>query len=478
MPTLALTLPTFVSPCCLRKHANPSRVRSARGCSAKMVLAILISSTPVIDRVAGSESEGASTFASKADDMGFKLLLSGPPFRQWRHSGNWAFEDGEVYWRRVDKQGSTDRNDLHFTGRLPGNCELLFEWKQSGDKRKGGYPGFGFNAGDGVSVDYWLLPHLAIRLSTRGMDDNSPENHIVPSGFYQGGSPKDYSKPSGEWNQSRIIFRNSRIVFWINKAVVYDLDLQKELAIDDKDPFSETLRAALPEWMNRKKRGLYLTVIAPGPDTLDKSPVRVRSLRIRKLDDQESPKSTGEYAVQGNAGLDWRTHGLFSKIVLSPRQMLRAGVELQPRKRFAAIADLANPGGTTDRDVIRSYCSYLYQGVVHESEIKTLCVVEYKTPRKATRTSETRGGGKRVPTATLSVSPKAGVTMLEMVSRQKAEALSVHLRNVARESQHPDEVWQSGSHVIYLSASRTASTKCYKAIQEHVARGLFPSRNP
>lgn len=472
MPQLAPTLLTFVRLCCLRQQANPYHTCSAKGCSAKIVLAVLVWCTAIIDRVAGSEPEGPSTFDTKADDLGFKLLLSGRPSREWKHYGNWAFEDGEVYWRRVDEQGSTDRNDLHFTRQLPGDCELVFEWKESGDKRDGGYPGFGFNLGDGVSVDYWLLPHLAIRLNTRSIADNSPEEHNVPSGFYQGGPPKDYSKPSGEWNQSRIICRDSRIVFWLNGAVVYDLDLQEELAIDDKDPVSEALRAALPEWMNRKKGGLYLAVIAPGLNALNKSPARVRSLRIRQLGDQESPESTGGHTVQSNAGPDWRTHGLFSKIVLSPRQMHSAGVELKPKERFAAVADLTNPGGTTDRDVIRSYCSYLYQGVLHESDIKTLCLVEYKTPRKVTSTSEIRELDNGLRTARISVIPGVGVTMLEMVSKNKAGALFVHLRKAATESQHPDEVWHIGSHVIYLSASSSASTKCYKAIQEHVEREL------
>lgn len=219
---------------------------------ALLVLAswlVSISPTPAADP---NPDEGRPVAGTGQQPVRFAALFNGQDFQGWKQTGNWTIAEGAFYCSRVvnSKGSNSSRNNLYYVaGKLPGDCELVFEWKESGETPGGkangcgtghnnpgfgishNIGGFGYNIGGvgihstyGAAIDY-SLSGIDIRLHTRSLDDASPTLVGTPSGFLSKGSWKDFSKPIGRWNRSRILCQGSKIQFWLNGNRAYDLDL-------------------------------------------------------------------------------------------------------------------------------------------------------------------------------------------------------------------------------------------------------------
>ena len=254
--------------------------------------------------VAAQASEPTKT---EKNERCIESLFTGRDFQGWIQSGNWKCADNAFYCSRV----TDDRNDLRYTKKIPRDCEISFEWKQGRKikSEKQMNPGFGirFNSGDsgvfrpnpsgGVRIDYdgpfrpnssygasidYYFSGIQIRLHTRDLDDDSPLDRKYDSRFLSKWPTKDFSRPRGEWNQSRITVRGPEIQFWLNGNKVYDIDLKSKV-IKHKGGEEETINKmnlALDEWLRRGKDGVYLSVTAPQIIERVAAHVQIRSLTI------------------------------------------------------------------------------------------------------------------------------------------------------------------------------------------------------
>ena len=240
-------------------------------------------------------AEEPSGFSPRQEERRFESLFDGRSLQGWKQGGNWKVTDGAFLC--CDAGGVP--SDLHYVAAsLPVDFELVLEWMEDRNDgpTEGARAGFGimYNATEqnnddnrnsiyGAAIDCYL-PGMSVRLHTRRVDDASPIEHQFVSG---GGSHcryKDFSKPQGEWNESRILCKGERLLFRLNGNTVCDLDLPMEARQDsDHGP----IRLVVDEWMKRTNRGVYLSIIAPDKRSYifpPKMPVpRIRTVKVRSI---------------------------------------------------------------------------------------------------------------------------------------------------------------------------------------------------
>lgn len=232
----------------------------------------------------------------------FSVLFNGRDLKGWQPGSGWKVADGALSTitpqppiRRetapgvstVVAGGYQGDPDLHYSGRLPGDCEIVFEWRELGQRAAGAGPSssaeIAYNRGEypGAAIDY-LISQAAIRLHVRG--PHAPPFGAGLSGIMRLAASKDFSVPAGQWNSSRIVCRATGVQFWLNGKLAQDLDLAtlaKGWKRDDARPNPAGLAAV--EWLEGQPKGVYLTVVAPQAETPAAPRVQIRSLSLRPL---------------------------------------------------------------------------------------------------------------------------------------------------------------------------------------------------
>jgi hypothetical protein len=241
----------------------------------------------------------------------FEPLFNGRDFQGWKQSGNWQIADKAFYCQKVDGNHGSDDN-LHFAAKgLPADCELVFEWRESGksqdSKRQNPGLGINYNVGTrggggtstyGAGIDYHVSG-IDIRLHTRSVDDTSAIKHKFNSGFVTDWPVKDFSNRIGEWNRSRILCKGSRIQFWLNGKQAFDLDLEKLKAQSGHDG-PAVVAFAIDDWIGLRNGGLCLTIVAPYSNEIGAPRVQIRSMAVRRLNAMERRQPEAKTTLPGS----------------------------------------------------------------------------------------------------------------------------------------------------------------------------------
>ena len=86
------------------------------------------------------------------------------------------------------------------------------------------------------------------------------------------GPDKDLARPAGEWNEGRIVCKDTRIEHWLNGEKVVEIDYTRPEWIRVVQQFQKRQRTDLAA------RGRFLTLKD------QQGPVWYRSIRLRKLE--------------------------------------------------------------------------------------------------------------------------------------------------------------------------------------------------
>jgi hypothetical protein len=157
----------------------------------------------------------AVTDAEKA--VGWRPLFDGKSLSGWRSLKSekapaWVVEDGALV--TPGKVGDLVTNEEF------GDFELSLEWKISPT----GNSGVIYRVGLTEAHTYNTGPEYQV-LDNEKASDNKRPDHLAGSLYDLVAPPKDFTKPVGEWNSTRIVVRGWKVEHWLNGQKVVDVDL-------------------------------------------------------------------------------------------------------------------------------------------------------------------------------------------------------------------------------------------------------------
>ena len=149
-------------------------------------------------------------------------LFDGKSFAGWsgadggKPGPGWSIADGEL---RLDGKGGNLLSEKEFT-----NFDLEWEWKLA----EGGNNGVKYWVTK-VGGKEWLGIEYQMLDDQKHPDAKNGTKRITAS-FYdiQAPTAKTNVRPSGEWNQSRVVVKNGKIQHWLNGELVNEADTTSE----------------------------------------------------------------------------------------------------------------------------------------------------------------------------------------------------------------------------------------------------------
>jgi cytochrome c len=180
-----------------------------------------------------SKVVAANTLTEKEKQEGWKLLFDGKTtsglrgFKGKPAPSAWKIKDGALYLDvSKKKDGQVVGGGDLITDREFENYELSLEWKI----QDCGNSGIIFNVVEADKYDYvWQTgPELQV-LDNICHDDGRINTHRAGDLFDMIGSRFVTVRPSGEWNQARLIVNNGKTEFWLNgyKTVEFTMFTQQ-----------------------------------------------------------------------------------------------------------------------------------------------------------------------------------------------------------------------------------------------------------
>ena len=214
-----------------------------------VIAAVAIAAAATFCRLSVAGDVNALTDAESA--AGFEALFDGKSLGDgWEHKGNWKVKDEVI--TREGKGGSL----VYKAKKIPDDFELRFQWKVA----KGSNSGVYYRPGQ---YEYQILDNGV------HIDGKNPRTSAASLYFCMAPS-HDATKPVGEWNEGRIVCKDTIIQHWLNGKKVIHFDYS-----DSKWKFNiellEKRGAKLPE------RGAHLSLQDHG------DPVWYRAIKLRKL---------------------------------------------------------------------------------------------------------------------------------------------------------------------------------------------------
>jgi hypothetical protein len=149
---------------------------------------------------------------------GWTLLFDGTTLHNWRSLKS---ETPGAGWKAVDGALTTEgkAGDLVSVGEF-GDFELSLEWKVS----EGANSGIIYRVGLSEDATYRTGPEYQV-LDNVKAEDNKQANHLAGSLYDLVASPKDFTKPVGQWNEARIVVRGWKVQHWLNGQKTVEVDL-------------------------------------------------------------------------------------------------------------------------------------------------------------------------------------------------------------------------------------------------------------
>ncbi len=206
-----------------------------------------------------SNGDEPNELSAAEKQAGFELLFNGRDLTGWKHGGNWIVKDGVI--TREGRGGSL----TYAVKKVPDDFELRFEWKVA----KGSNSGVYYRPGQ---YEYQILDNAV------HADGKNPRTSAASLYFCMAPS-HDATAPVGEWNDGRIVCKDSVIQHWLNGKKVIDFDYS-----DPKWEFNVTLLKQRGADLKSRGGSLYLQ------DHGD--PVWYRSIRMRSIPVDETIEHT------------------------------------------------------------------------------------------------------------------------------------------------------------------------------------------
>jgi hypothetical protein len=186
-------------------------------CMKRLLVAALIAAIIVSFNFAVAHADDSSKTTPAKSSGDWKLLFNGENLDGWRGFKSAAPGKG---WKITNGELTTPGHagDLISVEEF-GDFELSLEWKVG----KGSNSGIIYRVGMNEAATYETGPEYQL------LDNvNSKENDGLHSAgsMYDVIAPlKDYTRPTGEWNETRIVVRGWKIEHWLNGEKIVDVDL-------------------------------------------------------------------------------------------------------------------------------------------------------------------------------------------------------------------------------------------------------------
>jgi hypothetical protein len=196
---------------------------------------------------------------------GWQLLFDGKTLKGWHglglHQvppGLWTVEDGAIkHLPKAPGVIQADGQPLEgfdlITDDSWQNFELSWEWKIS----EAGNSGVKYNVSERLSIS--MPPkHAAKGWEYQVIDDERNEDNKIDThrtgALYDMIAPnaKKRVKPAGEWNRSRIVFRDNHGEHWLNGLKIVDYNTASRAF---EDAFARSKYAQYPPWFPTRRKG-------------------------------------------------------------------------------------------------------------------------------------------------------------------------------------------------------------------------------
>jgi hypothetical protein len=182
----------------------------------RYLLAAVLTLTALAGGTAGAADMNTLTDAERA--QGWRLLFDGKSLAGWRSmkgpepGSGWAVIDGCIV--RTAKSG-----DILTTDEF-GDFELAIDWKVEDATNSG----ILYRVAIGAPQTYHTGPEYQILDNVKGGDRFDPK-HLAGALYDLVAPPKDFTRPVGTWNETRIVVRGWHIEHWLNGQKIVDTDL-------------------------------------------------------------------------------------------------------------------------------------------------------------------------------------------------------------------------------------------------------------
>ena len=173
-------------------------MNTCRLLAALWLLGVLISGT------FAAEALNPNSLTSEEENLGFELLFNGSDFEGWKNPGGWVIENGTFAFK--ERGGGL----IYRAKKIPDDFELRFQWKVA----KG--------SNSGVSCRPGLYEYQI--LDNHGNGDGKNPRTSAASLYFCMAPSHDATKPVGQWNTSRIIYKGTVLQHWLNGEKVVDFD--------------------------------------------------------------------------------------------------------------------------------------------------------------------------------------------------------------------------------------------------------------
>ena len=217
------------------------------------------------------DSSAQNTLTDQEKKDGWKLLFDGKTTSGWHNyksdkvSSRWKAANGALY---LDKAVTEGRGDL-VTNSEYQDYEFAVEWQID----PCGNSGIIFSVVEDSKYDntYNTGPEMQV-LDNTCHPDAKIIKHRAGDLYDLISCSKETVKPAGEWNQARIVSKNSNMEFWLNgtKVVAFTMHNQAWDEMVAKSKFS-----SMPGFGKAKKGHIALQDHGDG--------VRYRNIKIREL---------------------------------------------------------------------------------------------------------------------------------------------------------------------------------------------------
>ena len=165
--------------------------------------------------------------SKKEKEDGWVLLFDGKSLKGWHNYNSknvgerWVVEDNSLHLKVEGKSDENDREDLVSDDKFQ-DFELILEWKIAAC----GNSGVLYNVVENKKYDYTWETGLEYQLlDSTCHPDGKIMKHKSGDLFDLIASPRDASKPAGEWNKLKIKIKEGRVQHWLNGEKVVDFTI-------------------------------------------------------------------------------------------------------------------------------------------------------------------------------------------------------------------------------------------------------------
>lgn len=218
---------------------------------------------------------GHNSLTDEELQQGWQLLFNGSDMRHWRNfkrdglDARWVVRDGTML---LTGRGGGDI----LTRDVYRNFDLRLEWQIS----EGGNSGIFILVDEEGRFIYSHAPEIQI-LDNERHRDNKKATRLSGSLYDMVASPPSSHKPAGEWNQVRILFRDSLLQVWQNQVMTVNITLGDSTwnTLVEESKFGGGLEALFSDFEGfARARSGHIGLQDHG------DPVAFRNLKIRELD--------------------------------------------------------------------------------------------------------------------------------------------------------------------------------------------------